>query len=271
MSGSRLAATAPWRRGSSWLIGAIGAFLVADALALMLGLGLSSFGVTFPFAMGIAMLAFVVKRKAVHTWIHAARWRQRLWRVLCLGLALWLLSLLAFFVALARASHSAQDLAAPVHAVIVLGSGTPGATPSPPLAARLYVALQLARRFPQATVAVSGGVDFHETISEGQVMGDWLRARGLAPQRIVQEEASTSTELNLLLTQPLLAARGVTLNDSVAVVTSDFHAWRAARIAQRQGWKKAQAVGAPTPLYIRYNAWLREYFAIVSSWLLGEF
>jgi hypothetical protein len=31
-----------------------------------------------------------------------------------------------------------------------------------------------------------------------------------------------------------------------------------------------QIVGAPTPLYLRYNAWLREYFANASSLLLGE-
>jgi uncharacterized SAM-binding protein YcdF (DUF218 family) len=271
MSGTSLATTAPWRRWPSWLIGAIGALLVADALALMLWRGLTSFGVTFPLAVGIVLLAFAIKRQTVHTWVHAARWRQRLWRMLCVGGALWLVSLLAFFIALARAPHGAQALDAPVSAVIVLGSGTPGATPSPPLAARLAVALDLARRFPKATVAVSGGVDFRETISEGQVMGDWLRARGLAPSRIVQEEASTSTELNLLLTQPLLAARGVTLADPVAVVTSDFHTWRAARIARRQGWQNVQAVGAPMPLYVRYNAWLREYFAIASSWLLREF
>jgi hypothetical protein len=29
-------------------------------------------------------------------------------------------------------------------------------------------------------------------------------------------------------------------------------------------------VGAATPLYLRYNAWLREYFALASGRLLGE-
>ena len=30
-------------------------------------------------------------------------------------------------------------------------------------------------------------------------------------------------------------------------------------------------VSAPTPLLIRYNAWLREYFAFISGWLLDEY
>ena len=186
------------------------------------------------------------------------------------ALGIWLLTLVVFFVALSRQPTGAGGLQPPVRAVIVLGSGTPGGQPSPPLRARLDLALDIAARFPQALVAVSGCVDFGETRSEGQVMGDYLRAKGLAAIRIVQEEASTSTELNLKLSQPVLAARGVGLNDPVVVVTSDFHTWRAQRIAQRQGWQQVQTVGAPTPLYIRYNAWLREYFAIASSTLLGE-
>jgi uncharacterized SAM-binding protein YcdF (DUF218 family) len=56
----------------------------------------------------------------------------------------------------------------------------------------------------------------------------------------------------------------------VAVVTSDFHTLRAQRIARKMGYTRAVPVAAPTPLYIRYNAWLREYFAMASSWVLRE-
>jgi uncharacterized SAM-binding protein YcdF (DUF218 family) len=56
----------------------------------------------------------------------------------------------------------------------------------------------------------------------------------------------------------------------VAVVTSDFHTLRAQRIARKVGYTRTISVPAPTPLYIRYNAWLREYFATASSWLLRE-
>ncbi len=244
--------------------------LALDGLVLLVALGLTSFGVTFPLLMGISLLIWVWQRRRISAWVQGAKWRRRIGRMGCAALALWLISLLAFFIALSRLPAGAAEVAPPVSAIIVLGSGTPGGQPSRPLKARLDMALQVAARFPQAVVAVSGGVDFGETLSEGQIMGDYLRAHGLAPARIVQEEASTSTELNLRLSQPLLAARGVALGDPVVVVTSDFHTWRAQRIAVRQGWQQVQAVGAPTPLYIRYNAWLREYFAIASSALLGE-
>ncbi len=140
----------------------------------------------------------------------------------------------------------------------------------PGLRARLDKAHALAAAHPQAWVVVSGGVDFGETLSEGEVMGNYLRQQGLDPARILQEERSTSTELNLQYSLPLLQAQGLGLDSAVAVVTSDFHTLRAQRIAQKIGYTRALAVAAPTPLYIRYNAWLREYFAMASSWLLRE-
>ena len=45
---------------------------------------------------------------------------------------------------------------------------------------------------------------------------------------------------------------------------------RALRIAQRHGFTHMVPVAAPTPLATRYNAWLREYFATLSSWVLNE-
>ena len=260
-------------RWSSWALAAVGTGLMLDGLALLVLMGMTSFGVTFPLALGTMLLAFVFWRQAVQTWVQARQWRGVAWRVLCVAAALWLVSLALYFGQLARlpqGEQAMQALPAAPRAVIVLGSGTPNGVASPALAARLDLAHALASRFPQAVVAVSGGVDFGEALSEGQVMGDYLRARGLPPARIVQEEASTSTDLNLKLSQPLLAGRGVTLSDPVLVVTSDFHTARAGAIARRQGWQHVATVGAPTPLYLRYNAWLREYFALASSRLLGE-
>ena len=252
------------------LLAAVGLALLLDGLCLLLFKGLASLGVLLPLFGGAALLAFAFQRRRVLGWVRARRWRRALWRLLLLGLALWLISLAVFFVGLARMAGSAQGVRGPVRAIIVLGSGTPRGVASPALQARLELARQLAQRFPQAVVAVSGGVDFGQTASEGQVMGDYLRAHGMPAARIAQEEASTSTELNLKLSQPVLAARGVTTGDPVVVVTSDFHVWRASAIARRQGWQQAQTIGAPTPLYLRYNAWLREYFATASSLLLGE-
>jgi uncharacterized SAM-binding protein YcdF (DUF218 family) len=208
----------------------------------------------------------------VRAWLQGKRWGTVAWRGGWLLLAVWVVSVAAFWGWLAQQVRGFEGAAtaAPVQAIVVLGSGTPNGQPSPALRARLDKARELAALNAQAWVVVSGGVDFGETLSEGQVMGDYLRQHGIAPARILQEERSTSTELNLRYSLPLLQQQGLGLNAALAVVTSDFHTVRAQRIARKIGYIQATPVPAPTPLYIRYNAWLREYFAMASSWVLRE-
>ncbi|MDP3228438.1 MAG: YdcF family protein [Acidovorax sp.] len=249
----------------------VGGLLLADALAL-LGKGFFMVGVTVPAVLGLALCALGARWHSVRTWLHGKRWGTFAWRGCWLLLAAWVVSVAAFWAWLAQQVRGFEGAAtaAPVQAIVVLGSGTPNGQPSPALRARLDKARELAATHPQAWVVVSGGVDFGETLSEGQVMGNYLREQGMDPARILQEERSTSTELNLQYSLPLLQQRGLGLNAAVAVVTSDFHTVRAQRIARKIGYTRAIPVPAPTPLYIRYNAWLREYFAMASSWVLRE-
>lgn len=229
-------------------------------------------GVTVPAALGLALCLIGWQWHWVQAWLDRAHWRTLLWRALWMLLLVWLVSVGLFWNALAgqvRGFEGAAVSASP-QAIVVLGSGTPDGQPSPALRARLDKARELAALHPKAWVVVSGGVDFGETLSEGQVMGDYLRAQGMPAERILQEERSTSTELNLRYSLPLLQEKGLGLDTPVVVVTSDFHTVRAQRIARKIGFTHSIAAPAPTPLYLRYNAWLREYFATASSWVLGE-
>ncbi|CAM3735014.1 YdcF family protein [Paracidovorax anthurii] len=258
----------PWARRACLLSGGL---LLADSLTLM-AMGLFMLGVTLPFALGLALALLVWRWHAVQRRLERSAALRRGWRAGWLLLGAWVASVLVVWAAIARTAWApAKGTAgAPPQAILVLGSATPQGRPAPPLQARLDTAIALATRHPSAWLVVSGGVDFGETLSEGQVMGDYLRAHGVAPQRILQEERSTSTELNLKLSLPLLQSRGLGLETPLAVVTSDFHTVRAQRIARKIGYTQAWAVAAPTPPYIRFNAWLREYFAMASSWMLGE-
>ncbi|MDA8446679.1 YdcF family protein [Paracidovorax valerianellae] len=258
----------PWLRAACVAAGAV---LLADGLVLM-AMGLFSVGVTVPGALGLALCLLAWRWHRVHSWLARARWRRPLWRAFWALLLAWMVSVGLFWNALAgqvRAFDGAAAAAVP-QAIVVLGSGTPDGQPSPALRARLDKARELAAVHPQAWVVVSGGVDFGETLSEGQVMGDYLRAQGMPAGRILQEERSTSTELNLRYSLPLLEGKGLGLDAPMVVVTSDFHTVRAQRIARKIGFTHSIAAPAPTPLYLRYNAWLREYFATASSWVLGE-
>ena len=266
----------PTGRNAPWPLlrcfcAATGAVLLADGLALM-ALGYFSVGVTVPAALGAAGSLLAWRWHAVQAWLGRAAPRRRLWRMGWGLLLLWALSVAAFWAVLARqmGGHGPAAIRPAPQAILVLGSGTSQGQPSPALRERLDKAREVALAYPQAWVVVSGGVDFGETLSEGQVMGNYLRAQGLDARRILQEERSTSTELNLRYSLPVLKAQGLGPDAAVALVTSDFHTVRAQRIARKAGYTRTVPVAAPTPLYIRYNAWLREYFAFAAGWVLNE-
>lgn len=270
----RLSATTPpapsGQRLRAALCVAVGASLMSDALFLMVQ-HVFSLGSTLPLVLGLGLLAAGVRWQPLQAWLDAAPRRRRAWRWAWVAFVAWIASVALFWSVLARATTAAPALAAAPRAIIVLGSGTPRGQVSPTLAQRLDTALVLAARYPDAVVLTSGGIDLGETRSEGAVMGDYLRAHGLPPQRLLQEERSTSTEENLLLSAAVLRRRGVTPGDRVLLVTSDFHTLRAGWIARRAGYTQVATAGAPTPLYLRYNAWLREYFAVASGYMLREF
>lgn len=251
------------------LLAVVGLLLLVDALVLMC-LGHFNVGVVLPAGLGAAALGLSWKWRAVQHWRAARPLHARLWSLAWAGLALWLISLFWFWSLLSGLGLSPQQVP-PVQSIVVLGSGTLHGHPRPVLAARLDQAAQLAKLQPQALVAVCGGVDWGEKESEAEVMARYLQQRhGIAAQRLVLEKLSTSTELNLKLSRPLLAERGVAADAPMAMVSSDFHLMRAMDIAKRQDLPQVYPVAAPTPLATRFNAWLREYFAMASSWLLGE-
>jgi uncharacterized SAM-binding protein YcdF (DUF218 family) len=253
-----------------WLSLTVGAVLAVHALYL-LSQGLFNLGIVLPLLAGLGLILLGWRWQPIRQWLDEYPARQRAWRWFWRLMALWLLTLVLFWSMLWRAGAAGQPLPAAPAAIVVLGSGTPNGKPSPTLAARLDMALAQAARYPQALVLVSGGVDFRGTISEAQIMGDYLRANGISAARIVQEERSTSTEENLRFALPLLEQHGVTSQSPMLIVTSDFHALRSRWLAESLGYAQAGSVGAPTPLYVRYNAWLREYFSVIKGWLLRQY
>lgn len=251
------------------LLAMMGALLLVDALVLM-AMGHFNLGVVLPAILGSAALWLGWKWQAVQRWRDARPLNARLWALGWTGFGVWLLSLLWFWSRLFSLGMEPQQVP-PVQAIVVLGSGTLNGHPRPVLAARLDTAAELARLQPAALIAVCGGVDWGEKESEAEIMARYLQQRhGIAADRLVLEKLSTSTELNLKLSRPLLAERGVTADAPAAMVSSDFHLMRAMNIASRQLLPQVYPVAAPTPLATRFNAWLREYFAMASSWLLGE-
>lgn len=258
---------APLRRVALALAGGL---LVLNALYLFTR-GVIHVGSAAPALLGVFALTLAWRWPAIMRWREVRRWHEWLWRGTWLAIVLWLLSLAVFFWTLTRVASEPVADDTPVQAILILGSGSPNCQPSTTMETRLDEGLRQAARFPQARVLVTGGVGLGVACSEASLMADYLIERGIPEQRLLREERSASTDENLAFSREILAAHGIEVSAPMILVTSDFHLLRAQRIARKAGYSDIHGAAAPTPRYIRYNAWLREYFATISSWALREF
>lgn len=248
----------------------LGLVLFLDGLILILN-GKIHLGIILPILIGIGLCIYVLYDQKIQYKLKNYQSIARLYRYAKTGFMLWLCSVIIFFLYLAKNIEHVQPHKE-IKAMLVLGSGIINNQPTPALAARLDQAAQLHQQYPQALIIVTGGVGYAKQYSEAEVMSDYLQHKHhIAAQHIALEAQSTSTELNLKNSQAILKQHQLSPSSSIAIVTSDFHTLRAAAIARKQGYQDIHVVSAPTPLSIRYNAWLREYFAYLSGWILNEY
>ncbi len=117
--------------------------------------------------------------------------------------------------------------------MIIPGAAVVGDEPGAFLRARLDTALIYLDRYPDMKVIVTGGRSPEDALGESQVMKQYLKDRGIAPDRIMEERRSTDTIRNLEYAAEVISARG--LSREVLIVTHEFHAFRAHHIAQTIG------------------------------------
>ena len=164
----------------------------------------------------------------------------------------------------------ADESDAPVSAVIVLGAGVNGETPSLTLRTRIDAAAAYLEEHPDVPVVLSGGQGPGEAITEAECMRRALVRRGVDESRLYPEERSTSTQENLRYSRAILEELGVDPAQRVAIVTSDFHLCRA-----RLMWgSDTAAVPAhlPSALYFQcltVNYFIREAFGLAAYFVYG--
>jgi uncharacterized SAM-binding protein YcdF (DUF218 family) len=150
--------------------------------------------------------------------------------------------------------------------VIVLGAGLrPDGGVPPLLASRLerghevWAALDRRAGDFRPLLIVSGGKGDDERVPEASAMASYLIARGFPADRLLLEEKSRSTEENLVLSKAIMDE--LRPGARATIVTSDFHAFRAALLARRLGIR-GQVTGARVARYYRPSAVLREFAAV---------
>ena len=153
--------------------------------------------------------------------------------------------------------------------LVVLGAAVHGRTPSLSLENRLDGALTYLENYPESKVIVCGGQGKGEDISEAQCMKEWLIARGIAGERILTEDLSTSTMENLSNAMDIILAEGGSTDD-VAILSSCYHLYRAKQMAKSLGMN---AVGVASPIgYPIYTVgmFIREAFGVTHLWAFGD-
>ncbi len=220
-------------------------------------------------ALGLIVYAVLDRLSAKRAWAKHAK--RALLAFFCAGFA--------FFLALEAAivfGARGDEGNGPVACVLVLGAGVDGVEPSLTLARRLDAALAYVADKPDVPMIVSGCQGLGEDISEAECMFRYLRARGVAEERIWKEEQASSTRTNFTFSLAMMAEHGIPADAPFVFVTSDFHIARSRYIARRAGIaeERLAAVGSTLPCGAYYtvltlNFYIREAFALANEMLLG--
>lgn len=166
-------------------------------------------------------------------------------------------------------SNAKTDSDAQSDYLIVLGAGVNGSAPSLSMVNRLEAALDYLDTYPDAIAIVSGGQGPGENVTEAAAMHDWLVAHGVAESRIVQEPQSTSTRENLENSFAIIRSRGGDPAGGAAIVSSEYHLYRAKQMARALGAKPLGVAAETTLPTMRANYFIREAFAAAYMKVFG--
>ena len=168
-----------------------------------------------------------------------------------------------------RGSHysgGAGDFPNDADYLVVLGAGVNGRTPSLSLLNRLTAAEAWLQDNPNGKAILSGGQGPGEDISEAGAMYQWLTEHGIAAERLYKEETSATTRENFQYSAELLRQlNGGKLPEKVAVLSSEYHLYRAKYLARQAGLEPLGVPAKTTLPVLRLNYFLRE------GWRWGGF
>lgn len=152
--------------------------------------------------------------------------------------------------------------------VIVLGCGIRGERVSVGLAKRLDKAAEYHEKNSDAMIIVSGGQGPQEDISEALAMKRYLMEKGIAEDKIIMEDKSTSTITNFKYSHEIMKEMGLK-DDSVVFVTNGYHVYRAASYAKAEGLT-VNHLGTDIIWYTIPMNYMREMLAVLKMWVFDR-
>lgn len=205
-------------------------------------------------------------------WLLALSCHLNLWtrlspvwkRILCIGLAL---SASVFLFVTGLILHTFSCEGRPdLDYIVVLGAQVRKDGPALSLRFRLDTACDYLMENPSTLCIVSGGQGYNEPWSEAQGMYDYLTSRGFSGDRIIMEDTSTNTIENILNSSQYMD----TANDTIGIITNNFHLYRGTQLAKKQGYLHVTGIPAPSTIFYLPNNLLREFFGVIKDVLAGH-
>ena len=166
-------------------------------------------------------------------------------------------------------AHGKKVSTEKVDYVIVLGARLYGEVPSPALLERLKVAKEYLLDNEDVKVVVSGGQGANEDVSEAFAMEKYLIDNGIEKSRIIMEDRSTNTFENLKLSLDEIRKVDEREDLTVLIATNKYHIFRSKLLAKRFGLK-AYGLPAKIPPTIVLHSYIREYLAVIKSFLFDR-
>ena len=150
--------------------------------------------------------------------------------------------------------------------IIVLGAQMKPFGPSRILKRRLEKAYDYLVLNKNTVVIVSGGQGANEPMSEAEGMKRYLITKGIDSERILKEDLSVNTYQNMVFSKKLYL-KNIT---EIGIVTSNYHLFRAKKIAQKAGFQAVYGIPAHAEPFMLLNHTSREVLGIIKDYLVGN-
>lgn len=242
----------------------IGLFGILIDLILILFIFGVTFGTLFLGGIGLVLISIGILSRLKRV----ERLKKKVaivQRVFFFMFILWFISFI-IVEGLILTSIKPQENIDEIDCLLILGAGLRGDKPSLILSTRLNKSLEYIEQYPDTPIIVSGGQGPGETITEAEAMKKFLVNNGVGENIIIKEEESTSTKENLIFSKSILDSIEGKKKHKVLIVTNNFHMFRAKYLAKKYN---LVPYGAPveTPTFVLLNYLVREYFAVIKSFI----
>jgi len=279
-----------------WIFAAGAVVCLAYLLVIILysGIGTDSAWIWLMFAAVLGAASFSSFRFHRHPEQVALRLPVTLVTLCGAGLIILLLLQIMMFGRIPAVAEPVLDY------VIVLGAQVKPEGPSRTLKLRLDKAAEYALQNPETMLVLSGGQGANEPQSEAAAMQEYLLEQGVPKDRMFLEMQSTSTMENMVFSWSMIRQEyrriqeqemwrrygypgpedgpGANIVQSqdmappvrIGVLTSNFHLYRATKIAQKQGISDVRGIAAGSDPVLLLHFAIRDALAILKDRLAGN-